>query len=376
MDVHSFSEPDKVRVTHCSLRLAASFAGRILEGTARLSVERTDQKAPLVLDTRDLQIESVQCGGTPVAFELGPRDPILGSPLIIDLPPAADAVDIRYATRPSASGLQWLNPEQTAGKRDPFLFSQNQSIHARSWIPLQDSPGVRITYDARIQAPDNLCVLMGARHKSKEGGSHFFRMDLPIPPYLIALAIGNLDFAPLGPRTGIYAEPPVLAAAAREFEDTERLVEKIDRTAVTRFISAVHLRQENQSPTFAIRDRKQKPQQPGIATIRHRTATRNEPRPAGSAQRGSRIEKRGKRRRQRREKADARGKDNSPIRVNGRSPYRSPPIRGQMKLHTRPALRRSFLAASTPQISRQNGRSVSKDAVSIIFQKRRSIHLR
>lgn len=229
MDVHSFSNADKVRVTHCSLRLAVSFAGRILEGTARLSVERTGQKAPLVLDTRDLEIESVQCNGTPVEFELGPRDPILGSALSVDLPLAADTVDIRYATRPAASGLQWLNPEQTAGKRDPFLFSQNQSIHARSWIPLQDSPGVRITYDARIQAPDNLHVLMGARHKSKEGAEHFFRMDLAIPPYLIALAIGNLDFAPLGARTGIYAEPPVLAAAAREFEDTERLVEAVER---------------------------------------------------------------------------------------------------------------------------------------------------
>jgi aminopeptidase N len=228
MDVHSFSDPDKVRVTHCSLRLTVSFADRILEGTARLSLKRTDQKAPLVLDTRDLDIKSVQCGGTPVDFELGGRDPILGSPLIVDLPAKADMVDIRYSTRPSASGLQWLSPEQTAGKRDPFLFSQNQSIHARSWIPVQDSPGVRVTYDARIHAPDNLRVLMSARHKSKEGAEHFFRMDLPIPPYLIALAAGNLDFAPLGPRTGIYAEAAGLTAAAREFEDTERLVEAVE----------------------------------------------------------------------------------------------------------------------------------------------------
>jgi aminopeptidase N len=229
MDVHSFSEPDKVRVTHCSLRLAVSFAARILEGTARLSLEPTGQEAPLVLDTRDLEIESVQCSGTPVDFKLGARDPILGSPLFIDLPGNAKAVDIQYATKPAATGLQWLSPEQTVGKRDPFLFSQNQSIHARSWIPLQDSPGVRITYDARIQAPGNLRVLMAARRKSKEGAADFFHMDLPIPPYLIALAIGNLDFAPLGPRTGIYAEAPELAAAAREFEDTERLVEAVER---------------------------------------------------------------------------------------------------------------------------------------------------
>ena len=228
-DVHSYSEPDKVRVSHCSLQLAISFATRTLDGVARLSLERADAKAPLVLDTRDLKIRRVECGGKALDFRLGERDPILGSALIIDLPPAADAVEIYYATRPEASGLQWLNPEQTAGKRDPFLFSQNQSIHARSWIPLQDSPGVRITYDARIQAPENLLVLMGARHKRREGTEHFFRMDLPIPPYLIALATGNLAFVPLGARTGIYAEHSVLGGAAREFEDTERLVEAVER---------------------------------------------------------------------------------------------------------------------------------------------------
>jgi aminopeptidase N len=229
MDVHSFSEPDRVRVTHCSLTLSVDFAERILNGTAYLHLKRSDPEAPLVLDTRDLQIRRVQCGNTEVEFQLGPRDPILGSALTIHLLPGCDAVVIYYATQPHASGLQWLSPEQTAGKRRPFLFSQNQSIHARSWIPLQDSPGVRITYDARVHAVDNLLVRMGAQRQSDEGWSHFFRMDLPIPPYLIALAIGDLDFAPLGPRTGIYAEPPVLAAAAREFEDTERLVEAVER---------------------------------------------------------------------------------------------------------------------------------------------------
>jgi len=228
VDAHSYSEPDKVRVFHCSLRLAISFAARTLEGVARLSVERADPKAALTLDTRDLEIRSVECGGRPLDFHLSARDSILGSRLTIDLSPAGDLVEIRYATRPEASGLQWLNPEQTAGKRDPFLFSQNQSIHARSWIPLQDSPGVRITYDACIHAPENLLVLMSARHKRREGREHFFRMDLPIPPYLVALAAGNLAFASLGARTGIYAEDPMLAAATREFEDTERLVEAVE----------------------------------------------------------------------------------------------------------------------------------------------------
>jgi leukotriene-A4 hydrolase len=224
LDVHSFAQPDRVRVTHCSLVLRASFVERTLSGTARLKLQRTDPDAPVVLDTRGLQIFRVTAGPQELAFELGVPDPILGSPLTISLPPGADTVEIQYATQPSASGLQWLTPRQTAGKQHPFLFSQNQSIHARSWIPLQDSPGVRITYDARIESSENLRVLMSA--KRSEGGT--FYMDLAVPSYLIALAIGDLAFAELGPRTGIYAEPPVLAAAAHEFEDTERLVTTVE----------------------------------------------------------------------------------------------------------------------------------------------------
>lgn len=33
---------------------------------------------------------------------------------------------IEYETSPTASALQWLQPEQTLGKKEPFLFSQCQ----------------------------------------------------------------------------------------------------------------------------------------------------------------------------------------------------------------------------------------------------------
>jgi aminopeptidase N len=228
-DLHSYAEPERVLVTHCSLSLTASFEERILRGSARLAIERADADAPLILDTRALQIEAVTCAGEPVEFALAEHDPILGSALSISLPVGADLVEIRYATSPEASGLQWLNPEQTAGKKHPFLFSQSQSIHARSWIPLQDSPGIRFTYDAQIEAPAGLMALMSAREERHEGVTHSFVMDLAVPAYLIAIAIGELEFAVVGPRTRVYAEPPVLASAAHEFEDTERLIQTVEK---------------------------------------------------------------------------------------------------------------------------------------------------
>ncbi|HEV2448165.1 MAG TPA: M1 family metallopeptidase, partial [Candidatus Sulfopaludibacter sp.] len=194
------------------------FDRRILEGSATIHFDRL---APgnLVLDTRGLEIRRVE---NAAGFALGAPDEILGAPLRIE-EPAGNWVRIHYATSPGASGLQWLDPPQTAGKRRPFLYTQSQAIHARSWIPLQDSPGVRITFDAAIRTPAGLCAVMGA---GRQAGR--FHMEQSVPSYLIALAAGDLVFRELGPRSGVYAEPEVVDAAAAEFADTEAMMAAVE----------------------------------------------------------------------------------------------------------------------------------------------------
>jgi aminopeptidase N len=178
-----------------------------------------------------LTIRSVETAGTSgpwssAAFRLDGATPAFGSALHITMPREAERVRIAYSTSPSAKGLQWLAPAQTAGKKQPFLFSQAQAIQARSFVPLQDLPGVRITYDATIRTPKELVAVMAAEMKPGEAGSgvFHFRMPQPIPSYLIALAIGDLVFKPLSDRTGVWAEPSMIDAAAREFEDTEKMM--------------------------------------------------------------------------------------------------------------------------------------------------------
>ncbi|MEJ7713398.1 MAG: hypothetical protein WKF84_27035 [Pyrinomonadaceae bacterium] len=159
-DFHSYSNPQQVRVRHVDLDLDVLFEEKTLRGTATLTIERTAPGAPLLLlDTRDLQISRVEISGDGKSyrntqFALGAPDPILGSRLMIQLPAAATArVRVHYSTSSRASGVQWLEPAQTAGKKHPYVFTQSQAIHARSWIPLQDSPQVRVTYNARVRTP-------------------------------------------------------------------------------------------------------------------------------------------------------------------------------------------------------------------------------
>ena len=236
-DLHSYSNPSQARVRHLDLELEVSFDERILRGTATLTVERVQPDADtIILDTRDLTIRRVETSAPnddawPATFHQGSSDPVLGTPLTVFLPPGTTQVAIRYETSPDASGLQWLVSSQTTGKQHPFMFTQSQAIHARSWIPLQDSPGVRLTYSARVRTPSDLRAVMSAANdpETPTTGDYRFDMTQSIPSYLIALAVGDLAFESLGTRVGVYAEPAVLSAAAREFEDTEAMIEATER---------------------------------------------------------------------------------------------------------------------------------------------------
>jgi aminopeptidase N len=226
-DYHSFANPDEIKVTHLVLDLTVDFSLKVLSGEVEVVFERVKHNAKqLILDTRDLTIHSVSNNGQGIPFTLEASDSFLGAPLIIDVPPTTDRLTIAYSTSPKASGVQWLTPAQTAGKQHPFLFTQAQAIHARSFIPLQDSPQVRVTYDATIRTPKTLLAVMSASNDpdTLRDGVYEFSMPQPIPAYLIALAVGDLQFKAMGERTGVYAEPALLDAAAAEFEDTESML--------------------------------------------------------------------------------------------------------------------------------------------------------
>ena len=225
MDIHSFAQPERVRVTHVDPDLTLDFEAKRAHGRATLEIERRDPSAPLVLDVDGLEVTGVTCDGVTRAFEIGEERPRLGRPLSIELEPGDSSVDIDYSTTERSEALQWLAPEQTAGGQQPFLFTQGQSIFTRSWIPLQDSPGVRVTYTARVRGPEDLTVLMSAEQLGRdEDGAWRFRLDKPIPPYLIALACGDLVSRDISQRCAVWAEPPVVDAAQAEFADTEEMI--------------------------------------------------------------------------------------------------------------------------------------------------------
>ncbi len=226
-DAHSFAEPNEAVVHHLDLNISVNFSTKIIQGIASWSINPSVADE-IVFDTHHLLIQGVTLNdGEPTDYEIGPYDPIRGNPLNIKIKENTKKVNIQYATTADSYALQWLSPEQTAGKKEPFLFTQSQAILARTWIPCQDSPSIRFTYDATVKVDPRFLALMSAENpqeKTKDGVYHF-KNPKAIPSYLMALCVGDLEFKNIGRNTGVYAEQVTMPVAFYELAEMQDMVD-------------------------------------------------------------------------------------------------------------------------------------------------------
>lgn len=220
-DQHSFAQADKAVVKHLDLDITVDFDAQAISGKASWTIDNKSKGNEIVFDENTLNITKVTLGDEEkdTKFSLGNAVEFHGKPLHISIEPHTTKVNIYYNTTKDAVALQWLTPTQTADKKHPFLFSQGQSIWSRTWIPCQDSPGIRFTYNAKVTVPKDLMAVMSAVNPQQKNNSgvYTFKQDKAIPSYLMAIAVGDLAFKPIDDRTGVYAEPSVLGKAAWEF---------------------------------------------------------------------------------------------------------------------------------------------------------------
>ena len=227
IDYHSYSNVFDVYTSHLHLDINVDFEEQVISGSANHDIVNNSGVKQIIFDVNKLEIEKVVLDDMEeTTFEIGEHDELLGAPLTVDIAAETKKVSIFYKTSPEANALQWLNSQQTAGKKLPYLFTQGQAILTRTWIPCQDTPGNRITYSADVQVPSDLMAVMSADNPTEKSadGKYHFEMKNPIPSYLIALAIGDLEFASLGDRTGVYAEPSMIDKCVYEFVDVEKMV--------------------------------------------------------------------------------------------------------------------------------------------------------
>lgn len=226
-DPHSFAEPHEAVVKHLDLNIKVDFDTKIISGIASWTIENPSKGDEIIFDARNLKISKITLGDDvkETTFNLGDETDFLGQALQVKIDEATTKVNIHYTTSADAAAVQWLNPQQTAGKKHPFMFTQSQAILARTWIPCQDSPGIRFTYNATVTVPKELLALMSAENPQEKNteGVYSFRQPNAIPSYLMALAVGDMEFKAVDERTGVYAEPVTLPKAVYELADLGKM---------------------------------------------------------------------------------------------------------------------------------------------------------
>ncbi|AWK04183.1 aminopeptidase [Flavobacterium crocinum] len=232
-DEHSYSKPELAVVKHLDLDIKVDFDTQTISGKASWTIDNISKGNEIIFDENTLNITKVTLGNDEkeTKFELGAATEFHGKPLHIAIEPNTTKVNIYYNTTKDAIALQWLKPEQTADKKKPFLFSQGESVWSRTWIPCQDSPGIRFTYNAKVTVPKDLLAVMSAVNPQKKNdtGIYTFKQDKAIPSYLMAIAVGDIEFQAIDNRTGVYAEPSVLKSAAYEFAELGKMVNAAEK---------------------------------------------------------------------------------------------------------------------------------------------------
>src|SRR6185503_10307194 len=222
-DPASYTELAQGKIKHIDFRIGVDFSTRTLNIEATYQMQEPVHGS-LFLDSFKIDLKQARTNGRELEWKFDTRDDILGERLHLKGLEGTSTFTLMFHTSPEARALQWLNAAQTAGGNYPFLYSQCQAIHARSIFPCQDTPSVRFTYSAEVKVSQGLVAAMAAEQIEVQEGKQttfVFKMPQPIPSYLFALAVGNLAFRELGPRTGIYAEPQTIEAAAWEFAENE-----------------------------------------------------------------------------------------------------------------------------------------------------------
>ncbi|GAA96251.1 uncharacterized protein L969DRAFT_100748 [Mixia osmundae IAM 14324] len=235
----SFVEADKstlsnyrdIHTEHAVLTWTIDWSKQLVHGSVEhtMIVKQSGLKH-VVFDTSFLDIASVKVAGKDAKWTLAERKGTMGSALTVDLPAVKETdhvkILIAYSTTSQCTALGWLTEGQTGPKKHAFVYSQCQAIHARSLLPCQDTPAHKFTYSASVtsSAPVLLSALRVSPPESdvnELGKEITYSFDQPtrVPSYLIAIASGDLAFKKTGNRTGVWADPTELQAAAWEFEE-------------------------------------------------------------------------------------------------------------------------------------------------------------
>ena len=235
-DVNTFSNYEIIKQTKLEGNFNIDFEKKKIHGKVKFYFTAEKDGEVIILDTRALKIHSVidSDTGDELEFILDEQYSLDANGVPLKIYKEFSKGDlitilITYCTKEAGGAVQFLDKEQTTGKKYPFMFTQCESILTRELLPIQDTPAVKLTTSMGLTVPKPLFALDSGIYQSKidNGNSvtYFYEQKIPIPSYLIALAAGAIEERVISDRSKVYGEKELVDLAAEEFDEIENFIQ-------------------------------------------------------------------------------------------------------------------------------------------------------
>lgn len=232
-DPYSYSNSLQLTTDHYDLRLELDFDKKVINGEQKLKMRTLSMFVmEAVLDVNDLHIHDILYNDkTPLDFKISRTKPEVGQSLHVRLPFQLLSnnefeLTIKYTTSPSATALSWLAKNQTAGGKQPYLFSQCETVHCRSIAPFQDTPAIKSTFNIHVHSPRDIVVrTSGNKTGEFDYDNHRctkFESKIPVPSYLFGIVAGDISETKIGNKTYLIAESSKLSEYASKLDKFEK----------------------------------------------------------------------------------------------------------------------------------------------------------
>ena len=254
-DVNTYSNFQEIIQREVNLDVSIDFENKSMFGTIKTKYEILNTSLEnIILDLHGPDVSSISLINDELEkidldyyiYDKNEDKDALGTPLVINILSLKNKnnkeheniikkkeiiISIEFKTNEKCNGIQYLTKEQTRSKSHPFMFTQCEAILCRTLFPIQDTPSVKSIYKVKTSISPPLTFLFGGILKSHYYDSdikkkiNLFEQNIPIPSYLVAFVAGELEFAKISKRCGVWTEKGLASIAAKEFVDAEKYIE-------------------------------------------------------------------------------------------------------------------------------------------------------
>ncbi len=192
--------PDDVRPVKYSADLTLIPGDKTFSGVIDIDVDLVKPASLIWLNSTELTIRQATIASQPATIEPG-NDDFVGLRAAKILSPGPTRIHISYQGKINQKGSAGIF--EGLDSKQPYLFTQFESIDARRAFPCFDQPDFKTPWQITVHVPKDHAAVSNTSPVSEIAEPNgmkkvVFATTRPLPSYLVAIAVGPFDFVDAG----------------------------------------------------------------------------------------------------------------------------------------------------------------------------------